>query len=84
MRIRLKDQNVFEGTSLEIVLAMKQRAIFASTLDVHGYIDMVVEKAQEYEGVRLVVVPREKCETTVTRAHQLVDELLRTGLAVRA
>jgi hypothetical protein len=82
VRIKLKDGRVLRGTPIEIVIAMKQSAIFASALDVHGYIDLVVKNALEFENAELEITPREKQESTKIRAEQLVTELLRTKLAV--
>jgi hypothetical protein len=79
MKIVMRDGRVFQGTALQIVKAMQDIAFGVEQMTLDQYIDWVVQNAQRFEEVALVV----SGETTEDRAKALVDEMLAKGLASR-
>jgi hypothetical protein len=76
MRIRMRDDRVFQGTPLQIVRAMQDIAFGVQDFTVPKYIEWVVANAQKFEGVELAV----KGDTDDELAASLVDEMIRTQL----
>jgi gamma-glutamylcyclotransferase len=79
MRVVMRDEHVFDGTALQIVRAMQHRAFAGQHLPVSKYIEWVVKKTLEAEGVEL----HAKGETDDELARTFVEELFRTGLTHR-
>jgi hypothetical protein len=79
MKIRMRDDRVFQGTPLQIVRAMQDIAFGVQDFTVPKYIEWVVANAQKFEGVELKVDGQNDDEI----AASLVQEMIRTGLTVR-
>jgi hypothetical protein len=79
MKIRMRDDRVFQGTPLQIVRAMQDIAFGVEDFTVRKYIDWVVANAQKFEGVELKV----EGPTDDALAASLMDEMIRTGLTFR-
>ncbi|HEU4532467.1 MAG TPA: hypothetical protein VFS00_00070 [Polyangiaceae bacterium] len=79
MKLVMRDGRVFQGTPLQIVKAMQDIAFGVGDFTVPAYIAWVVDNARRFEGVELVAAG----ETDDALATSLVEEMLRTGLAVR-
>jgi len=79
MKIRMRDERVFQGTPRQIVRAMQDIAFGVNDFTFRQYIDWVVANAQKFEGVELTVTG----ETDDDLAASLVDEMIRTGLTKR-
>jgi len=79
MKIRMRDERVFQGTPRQIVRAMQDIAFGVNDFTFRQYIDWVVANAQKFEGVELTLTG----ETDDDLAASLVDEMIRTGLTKR-
>lgn len=79
MKIRMRDDRVFQGTPLQIVRAMQDIAFGVEDFTVSKYIEWVVANAQKFEGVELNVDGQSDDEL----AASLVAEMIRTGLTSR-
>lgn len=79
MKIRMRDERVFQGTPRQIVRAMQDIAFGVHDFTFRQYIDWVVANAQRFEGVELTLTG----ETDDDLAASLVDEMIRTGLTKR-
>lgn len=79
MRIGMKDGRVFKGTPLQIVRAMQDVAFGSEDFTTAKYIVWVVSNALRFDEIALDV----KGETDDEMAASLVDEMIRTGLAIR-
>jgi hypothetical protein len=79
MKIKMRDERVFQGTPLQIVRAMQDIAFGVEAFTVPKYIEWVVANAQKFEGVELNVDGQNDDEL----ATSLVAEMIRTGLTSR-
>jgi hypothetical protein len=80
MKIRMRDDRMFQGTPRQIVRAMQDIAFGVEDFTMRAYIEWVAENARKFEGVELAVTG----ETDDELAASLVDELLRAGLTYPA
>lgn len=80
MKIRTQEGRLFQGTPVQIVRAMQDIAFGAPDLTFSQYIEWVKSNVQRFEGPELLV----QGDTDEQRAASLVEEMLRTGLAVRS
>ena len=55
MKIKMRDNRVFQGTPRQIVRAMQDIAFGVEDFTVRTYIEWVVENARKFEGVELAV-----------------------------
>jgi hypothetical protein len=76
MKIKTRDDRVFQGTPRQIVRAMQDIAFGVDDFTLPQYVAWVTENAQKFEGVEFVV----KGNTDDELAASLVDEMIRTGL----
>lgn len=79
MKIRMRDDRVFQGTPRQIVRAMQDIAFGVDDFTVRQYVEWVAANALKFEGVELAV----KGDTDDELAASLVDEMIRTGLTTR-
>jgi len=79
MKIRMRDDRVFQGTPRQIVRAMQDIAFGVEDFTVRTYIEWVVETARKFEGVELAVTG----ETDDELAASLIAEMVRVGLTDR-
>lgn len=79
MKIVMRDGRVFQGTALQIVKAMQDIAFGVEQMTLDQYIDWVVDNARRFEEVELAA----NGATTEERAKELIEEMVRAGLAVR-
>jgi hypothetical protein len=80
MKIRMRDDRVFQGTPRQIVRAMQDIAFGVDDFTVRQYVAWVAANALKFEGVELAV----QGDTDDELAASLVDEMIRTGLTSRA
>ena len=79
MKIRMRDDRLFQGTPLQIVRAMQDIAFGVEDFTVRQYVEWVAANALKFEDVELAV----KGDTDEELARSLVDEMIRTGLTAR-
>jgi len=79
MKIRMRDDRVFQGTPRQIVRAMQDVAFGVEDFTLRAYIEWVAENARKFEGVELVVTG----ETDDELAASLIAEMVRVGLTDR-
>ena len=79
MKIRMRDDRVFQGTPRQIVRAMQDIAFGVDDFTVRQYVEWVAANALKFEGVELAV----RGDTDDELAASLVDEMIRTGLTMR-
>jgi hypothetical protein len=76
----MMDGRLLEGTAKQIVQQMHSLALPVQHLSLAEYIEWVVANTLKWEGLELQV----SGETDDERARSLVDEMLRTELAIEA
>ena len=69
MKIKTRDDRVFQGTPRQIVRAMQDIAFGVDDFTLPKYVAWVADNARKFEGVEL--------------AASLVDEMIRTGLMAK-
>jgi hypothetical protein len=79
MKIRMRDDRVFQGTPRQIVRAMQDIAFGVDDFTLRQYVEWVAANALKFEGVELTV----KGDTDDELAASLVEEMIRTGLTSR-
>lgn len=79
MKIAMRDGQVFQGTGVQIVRAMRDVAFSPSDFTLPEYVAWVVAKARELDDVELDV----KGETEEELAGALVREMVRAELTRR-
>lgn len=78
--ITLTDGRTLNGTPLQMVRSMRSLAPIAGEKSLGEYIDWVVDNALRFDGADLRVTGESEDE----RAKSLIEEMIRTGLAVRS
>ena len=79
MKIKTRDDRVFQGTPRQIVRAMQDIAFGVDDFALPQYVEWVAANALKFEGVELAV----KGDTEDEIAASLVEEMIRTGLMAR-
>ena len=79
MKIKTRDDHVFQGTPLQMVCAMRSLALGREHLSVPSYVEWVVANALKFERVALDVAG----ETDDELAASLVEAMIRAGLTYR-
>jgi hypothetical protein len=79
MKLKTRDDRVFQGTPRQIVRAMQDIAFGVDDFTLPKYVEWVAANALKFEGVELAV----KGDTDDELAASLVDEMIRTGLMAK-
>lgn len=79
MRVRMKDERVFEGTPRQIVTNMRAISLGQASTSLRDYVAFVKSQTQRWEGVDLEVTG----ETDDEIAASLLAALERAGLMSR-
>lgn len=77
MQIKLRDGEIFSGSSLEIATQMKSSSMFTDALTIREYVATVIRNTKKIENLKLNV----NGNTDEELAQSLVREIIKCGLA---